>query len=146
MDPIAAFRPMMSPEVRAMPQFDSASIAGGGAGAGLGSGVPVPPSFNEIAPAVPSPLTPTTNPAAAPPKINGQGVASFESLLRGFVSEVADKQAASRDAVQGLLGGKNVSLHQTMIAMEEAQVSFQLMVEVRNKLLEAYQELMRMQV
>jgi flagellar hook-basal body complex protein FliE len=45
-----------------------------------------------------------------------------------------------------LLAGKNVSLHQTVIAMEEAQVSFQLMVEVRNKLLESYQELMRMQL
>ena len=35
---------------------------------------------------------------------------------------------------------------QTMVAMEEASISFQLMVEVRNKLLESYQELMRMQV
>jgi flagellar hook-basal body complex protein FliE len=39
-----------------------------------------------------------------------------------------------------------VSLHQAMIAMEEASVSFQLMVEVRNRLLESYQELMRMQI
>jgi flagellar hook-basal body complex protein FliE len=45
-----------------------------------------------------------------------------------------------------LQSGQNVSLHQTMIAMEEASVSFQLMVEVRNKVLESYQELMRMQV
>jgi flagellar hook-basal body complex protein FliE len=45
-----------------------------------------------------------------------------------------------------LLSGKNVSLHQTMISMEEASVSFQLMVEVRNRLLDSYQELMRMQV
>jgi flagellar hook-basal body complex protein FliE len=48
--------------------------------------------------------------------------------------------------VNGVLSGQNVSLHQTMIAMEEASISFQLMVEVRNKLLESYQELMRMQV
>ena len=45
-----------------------------------------------------------------------------------------------------MLSGENVPLHQVMIATEEASVSFQLMVEVRNKLLEAYQELMRMQV
>ncbi len=49
-------------------------------------------------------------------------------------------------AVSGLLSGKNVSLHQTMISMEEANVSFQIMVEVRNRLLDSYQELMRMQV
>jgi flagellar hook-basal body complex protein FliE len=45
-----------------------------------------------------------------------------------------------------LQSGNNVSLHQTMIATEEANVSFQLMVEVRNRLLESYQELMRLQV
>jgi flagellar hook-basal body complex protein FliE len=45
-----------------------------------------------------------------------------------------------------VLSGENVPLHQAMIAMEEASVSFQLMVEVRNKLMESYQELMRMQI
>jgi flagellar hook-basal body complex protein FliE len=59
---------------------------------------------------------------------------------------VSDKQTAANDSVTGLLSGKNVSLHQTMISMEEASVSFQLMVEVRNRLLDSYQELMRMQV
>jgi flagellar hook-basal body complex protein FliE len=44
------------------------------------------------------------------------------------------------------MAGGNVPLHKAMIAVEEASVSFQLMVEVRNKLLDSYQELMRMQV
>jgi flagellar hook-basal body complex protein FliE len=70
----------------------------------------------------------------------------FDKLVTGLVSEVSAKQAASSEAVNGLLSGQNVSLHQTMIAMEEASISFQLMVEVRNKLLESYQELMRMQI
>jgi flagellar basal body rod protein FlgB len=51
-----------------------------------------------------------------------------------------------RCAVTGLLSGQNVSLHQAMISMEEANVSFQMMVEVRNRLLDSYQELMRMQI
>jgi len=72
--------------------------------------------------------------------------AGFDKLVTGLVSEVSAKQAAAGEAVQGLLSGQNVSLHQTMIAMEEASISFQLMVEVRNKLLESYQELMRMQI
>ena len=59
---------------------------------------------------------------------------------------MSGKQAAAGAAVNGLLNGQNVSLHQTMIAMEEASISFQLMVEVRNKMLESYQELMRMQI
>jgi len=72
--------------------------------------------------------------------------AGFDKLVTGLVNEVSAKQAASSAAVNGLLSGQNVSLHQTMIAMEEASISFQLMVEVRNKLLESYQELMRMQI
>jgi flagellar hook-basal body complex protein FliE len=71
---------------------------------------------------------------------------NFSNLLGDFVNEVSQKQAAAGDAVNGLLSGKNVSLHQAMISMEEASVSFQMMVEVRNKLLDSYQELMRMQI
>ena len=69
---------------------------------------------------------------------------NFESTLGRLVSDVSAKQAVAGEAVAGL--GSGVPLHQAMIAMEEASVSFQLMVEVRNKLLESYQELMRMQV
>ena len=71
---------------------------------------------------------------------------AFSSLLGGLVSDVNAKQLNAGETVAGLLGGQNVSLHQAMVAMEEANISFQLMVEVRNKLLESYQELMRMQV
>jgi flagellar hook-basal body complex protein FliE len=71
---------------------------------------------------------------------------SFSNLLNNFVQEVNSKQVEASDTVRGLMSGENVSLHQAVIAMEEASLSFQLMVEVRNKLVESYQELMRMQV
>jgi flagellar hook-basal body complex protein FliE len=83
------------------------------------------------------------------PKISGSpGAApsSFAGALEKMVNEVNNKQVAASQSVHDLQTGQNVSLHQTMIAIEEASVSFQLMVEVRNKVLEAYQELMRMQV
>lgn len=83
---------------------------------------------------------------AAGATTEGSAPASFSNLLGDFARDVSDKQAAAGNAVNGLLGGQDVSLHQAMIAMEEASVSFQLMVEVRNKLLESYQELMRMQI
>ena len=67
-------------------------------------------------------------------------------MLGGLVNDVAQKQAAAGSAVTGLLSGQNVSLHQAMISMEEANISFQMMVEVRNRLLDSYQELMRMQI
>jgi flagellar hook-basal body complex protein FliE len=77
---------------------------------------------------------------------SGTSTSSFNDLLGKAVQEVNGKQSAASDAINGLLSGQNVSLHQTMISMQEANVSFQLMVEVRNKLLDSYQELMRMQV
>ncbi len=71
---------------------------------------------------------------------------SFESTLGRMVAEVSGKAAAAGDATAALMSGDKVALHQAVIAGEEASLSFQLMVEVRNKLLESYQELMRMQV
>jgi flagellar hook-basal body complex protein FliE len=71
---------------------------------------------------------------------------SFANVLGRMVEEVNTRQSVANDAVAALQSGQNVSLHQTVIAMEEANLSFQLMVEVRNKLLDSYQELMRMQV
>lgn len=71
---------------------------------------------------------------------------SFSQMLGTMVRDVNASQASATQAVGDLQSGQNVSLHQAMIAMEEASVSFQLMVEVRNKLMESYQELMRMQV
>ena len=70
----------------------------------------------------------------------------FGQMLTEFVGEVNAKQAHSTEMVTGLLSGKDIPLHRAVIAMEEAGVAFQMMVEVRNKLLEGYQELMRMQV
>ena len=75
--------------------------------------------------------------------VQGSG---FGGILNQFVGEVNEKQIASSQAVNDLLAGKDVPLHQAMIAMQEAGVAFQLMVEVRNKLLQGYQDLMRMQI
>tara|TARA_B100001971_G_scaffold191562_1_gene195175 strand:- start:137 stop:502 length:366 start_codon:yes stop_codon:yes gene_type:complete len=70
----------------------------------------------------------------------------FGDVLNQFVGEVNQKQIASSQAANDLISGKDIPLHQAMIAMQEAGVAFQLMVEVRNKLLEGYQDLMRMQI
>jgi len=88
-----------------------------------------------------------TNPEA-PSSISGPQPSgeSFGNMLTRMVDEVNTKQQIASDAVANLQAGGNVSLHQAVIAMEEASVSFQLMVEVRNKLLESYQEIMRMQI
>ncbi len=71
---------------------------------------------------------------------------AFDNVLGRLVRDVNAKQMDAAAASREMMSGGNVSLHQAMIAMEEASVSFQLMVEVRNKLLESYQEIMRMQL
>jgi flagellar hook-basal body complex protein FliE len=101
-----------------------------------------------MAPAAPGRISPAELQSLGAPQnvSSAQEPPAFGRLLDHLVSEVNGRQLQAREAVNDLLAGKNVSLHQTVIAMEEAQVSFQLMVEVRNKLLESYQELMRMQL
>ncbi|MGA2863792.1 MAG: flagellar hook-basal body complex protein FliE [Verrucomicrobiota bacterium] len=84
-------------------------------------------------------------PGASAAAIQPSG-SSFGGLLSQMVRDVNAKQSVAAQALQDLQSGHNVSLHQAMIAMEEAGVSFQLMVEVRNRLLDSYQELMRLQI
>ena len=83
---------------------------------------------------------PRGGPAAAG---NGEG---FGRMLDGLVASVDAKQQEANALTQKVLLGDSDQLHQSVIAMQEASVSFSLMVEVRNKLVESYQELMRMQV
>jgi flagellar hook-basal body complex protein FliE len=90
------------------------------------------------------PVTPAEQPGVlAPAQPSGD---SFSTMLGRMVEEVNGKQVTAAQTVNNLQAGGDVSLHQAVIAMEEANVSFQLMVELRNKLLEAYQEIMKMQV
>ncbi len=107
------------------------------------------PAATEAAPqAIPLRELGRLSPGAALPSTGATGTTghSFETALGNLVANVGSKQAVASEAVAGLVTGQGVPLHQAIIAMEEASVSFQLMVEVRNKLLESYQELMRMQV
>jgi len=70
----------------------------------------------------------------------------FGQMLDGLVATVESKQADAQAATRNVLLGNSDQLHQSVIAMQEASVAFTMMVEVRNKLVESYQELMRMQV
>jgi flagellar hook-basal body complex protein FliE len=71
---------------------------------------------------------------------------SFSSLLERAVSDVNSKMQSAEIEKTRVLSGDATNLHQSMIAVQESSVAFSLMVEVRNKLVESYQELMRMQV
>ncbi|MGL5641036.1 MAG: flagellar hook-basal body complex protein FliE, partial [Paraclostridium sp.] len=60
--------------------------------------------------------------------------------------KVNDKQVDANNKIEGLIKGDNVAMHDVMMAAQESQLSMQLMVEVRNKVYEAYQELNRVQL
>jgi len=130
MDPLAAYR-MAGLRPMAMPNLpeDTAKIIPRSELDKLSSSVLQP---NVATPS----LTPATSAASG---------SSFGGVLGNMVNEVNAKQAVAGEAMKGVMTG-DMPLHKAMIAVQEASVSFQMMVEVRNKLLESYQELMRMQV
>lgn len=74
------------------------------------------------------------------------GGTSFAQVLGESISEVNRLQQKADASITALASGGKTSLHETMIAMEEASVAFKLMMQVRNKIVEAYQEVMRIQV
>lgn len=69
----------------------------------------------------------------------------FERWMTSQLSEVNQRIGIAERALTGLAAGEG-SLHEVMLELEMARTAFQLTVEVRNKLIESYQEIMRMQV
>jgi flagellar hook-basal body complex protein FliE len=80
------------------------------------------------------------------PAIGGAAKGGFSNFLQQAVSEIDGKMKTASAEQTKVLTGESTNLHQAMIAMQEASTAFTLMVEVRNKLVESYQEVMRMQV
>lgn len=70
----------------------------------------------------------------------------FSKFMTEVVDQVEQSQFKADQAIQDLNTGKAENLHEVMISVEEADISMRLMVQVRNKAVEAYQEIMRMQV
>jgi len=71
---------------------------------------------------------------------------SFGNVFEGMVNSVVSKQSEANDLTRQVLLGNTDQIHQSVIAMQEASVAFSMMIEVRNKLVDSYQELMRMPV
>ena len=73
-------------------------------------------------------------------------IGQFGQLVSQGLEQVNTQLLGTQTDLQQLALGKAESVHQVMIRMEEARLSFQLMMQVRNRVLEAYQDVMRMQV
>jgi flagellar hook-basal body complex protein FliE len=76
---------------------------------------------------------------------SGAAVTPFASLLTGAVNEVNSLERQARAAVEGLISGSGVDVHQAMIATQKADMAFEFALSVRNKAVQAYQQVMQMQ-
>lgn len=71
---------------------------------------------------------------------------SFSEIIKSSIADVDKLQKESDNAVRNLATGEETDIHKTMITMEKAEISFQLMMAVRNKIITAYETIMRMQI
>ena len=69
----------------------------------------------------------------------------FSGVLKGMVGETNDLSKKAQEAVSGLLSGSGVDVHEAMIATQKADIAFELALQVRNKAVGAYQQMMGMQ-
>ena len=91
--------------------------------------------------AYPTPAFPLPGETAA----GGAAAAPFSDLLNGAVGQVDQLEDQAQAAVQGLMTGSGVDVHQAMIASQKADMAFELALAVRNKAVQAYQQVMGMQ-
>jgi flagellar hook-basal body complex protein FliE len=91
-------------------------------------------------------LAPAADLQAQGPAAPAAPAAGFGEWFSHELSEVNTKLVQAEQGVQQLAAGEATNLHEVMIRLEEARLSFQLAIQFRTKVLEAYQDVMRMQV
>jgi len=98
-----------------------------------------------------SPITPVqliSLPQTAPVDASSAagGTGAFQSMLQGMIGGVEQSQTQAQQAAQNFLSGGDEELHSVALAAQRADLQFNLFLQVRNKAVSAYQEVMRMQV
>ena len=76
----------------------------------------------------------------------GSGAGTFARVLTQFLNDAGSHQATAETSVKNLAAGRAENVHNVMLAMAKADLSFHLVLEIRNRLSDAYQDIMRMQV
>lgn len=71
---------------------------------------------------------------------------SFADFLKDAVNKVSDAQIEAQQAADDFAAGKNDNIHQVMILSEKADMALQFTMQIRNKIMDAYSEIMRMQI
>ncbi|GIW82461.1 MAG: flagellar hook-basal body complex protein FliE [Gemmatales bacterium] len=85
-------------------------------------------------------------PQAAPPLAKELAESPFGAVVERFIGGANADQAQADAAVRSLVTGQANSVHEVALAVARAELSFRLLLEIRNRLIEAYQEITRLQV
>ncbi|MDG5815649.1 flagellar hook-basal body complex protein FliE [Chitinispirillales bacterium ANBcel5] len=80
------------------------------------------------------------------PKKTSSGAPSFKDTMNGFLKDVNDMQNKADQSIKKMAAGEITDVHQVMSTVEEANVAFNMMMEIRNKVMDAYQEVMRIRL
>ncbi len=80
------------------------------------------------------------------PEAKSRGDSAFAQFLEESIDQVNELQKEASLSAESLAAGNGENIHETMIALEKAELSFKMMMQVRNKIIKAYEEVMRMQV
>jgi len=99
-------------------------------------------NFPVTAPVVP--VTPIVN--QVPSEASEVAPTGFKDLLKGALQDLNASQMNSTTAMKEMATGEAKNLHQVILAMEQAGLTLQYAIQIRNKVLEAYQEIVRMQL
>lgn len=93
---------------------------------------------------------PGVGPVSFPPPSSAatrsSNAGGFENVFRDAIRQVEEQRQNAVAAVEQFLRGENEELHSTALAVQRAELSFELFLQVRNKVVQAYQEIMRMQI
>ena len=93
-----------------------------------------------------------TGPVISPPSIQGklqlnkEDKTSFDTMFKSFVNDVNHMQNKAGESIQKMLAGEIKDPHQVMLAVGEAKMALNLLLEIRNKVLEGYNEIIHMRV
>ena len=90
-------------------------------------------------------VAPIAQPDAVSPA-SPQGGDAFSGLFESAVSSVQATQKAAGESIEKMLSGESEEVHKTMLSAQRAELTFEMFLQVRNKVVQAYQEVMRMQV
>ncbi len=89
---------------------------------------------------------PLQSPRATGPASNSRttaGSVSFGQMLKDSIHKVNQQQVEADKSIENLVTGKQTDIHQTMISAEKARISFELLMQIRNKVVSAYETIMR---